>query len=113
TTSVAAQKPGVPAREGTRNMAAATTRRRARRIGALALTVVTTMVATTLGSAPAQAAVQEPPRPAFYETPAALPAANGAVIRREKLTYLLDPLDATSLVRNSHRILYKSTNRAG
>lgn len=70
-------------------------------------------VATSL-AAPAQAVeVHEPPRPSFYETPAALPSADGTVIRSERLTYLLDPLDATSLVRNSTRVLYKSTNRRG
>lgn len=61
----------------------------------------------------ANAVVDEPPRPAFYEAPATLPAANGALIRSEKMTFLLDPLDATSLVRNATRVLYKSTNRAG
>lgn len=64
-------------------------------------------------AAPAQAVVDEPPRPAFYEAPATLPAANGTVIRSEKLSFLLDPLDATSLVRNATRILYKTTNRTG
>lgn len=61
----------------------------------------------------ASAAVVEPPRPAFYEAPATLPAANGAVIRSEKMTFLLDPLDATSLVRNAQRVLYRTTNRTG
>ena len=61
----------------------------------------------------ANAVVDEPPRPAFYEAPATLPGANGTLIRSEKMTFLLDPLDATSLVRNATRVLYKSTNRAG
>lgn len=58
-------------------------------------------------------AVTEPPRPAFYETPASLPATNGAVIRSEPMTFLLDPLDASSISRTSTRVLYRSTNRAG
>lgn len=62
---------------------------------------------------PAQAVVDEPPRPAFYEAPATLPAANGALIRSEAQTFLLDPLNATSLVTNAKRVLYKTTNRAG
>lgn len=61
----------------------------------------------------ANAVVDEPPRPAFYEAPATLPGANGTLIRSEKMTFLLDPLDATSLVRNATRVLYKTTNRAG
>lgn len=91
---------------------AAVTHRRARRFSALALSLVTT-VAVAAFSPTASAAVEEPPRPSFYEAPANLPAANGAVIRSEKLDYLLDPLDATSLVRDSVRVLYKTTNRAG
>ncbi|QIK77325.1 lipase [Nocardioides piscis] len=70
-------------------------------------------VSTAVLATPAHAEVVEPPRPAFYEAPATLPSTNGSVIRSEKLTYLLDPLDATSLVRNSTRVLYKTTNRAG
>lgn len=69
--------------------------------------------AVVVVAAPAQAVVDEPPRPAFYEAPATLPGANGAVIRSEKMTFLLDPLDATSLVRNATRVLYRSTNRTG
>src|SRR5690606_25589890 len=81
---------------------------------ALAAALITTVSAAALTATPAQAAdVVEPPRPAFYEAPATLPAANGAVIRTEKLTYLLDPLDATSLWRNSARVVYTTTNRAG
>ena len=71
------------------------------------------LVALLLGTPTAGAVVPEPPRPAFYETPAVLPAANGAVIRSEKVAFLLDPLDATSLVRNAQRVLYRTTNRAG
>jgi len=64
-------------------------------------------------AAPAHAVVEEPPRPAFYEAPATLPSANGAVIRTEQMSFLLDPLNATSLVTNAQRVLYKTTNRAG
>lgn len=95
-------------------MATTTRTRRARLTATIAAALITTVSAAMLTATPAQAAdVVEPPRPAFYEAPATLPAANGAVIRTEKLTYLLDPLDATSLVRNSTRVLYKTTNRAG
>lgn len=69
--------------------------------------------AIVLVAAPTQAAVVEPPRPAFYEAPATLPAANGTVIRTEQMSFLLDPLNATSLVTNAKRVLYKTTNRAG
>ena len=64
-------------------------------------------------AAPAQAVVVEPPRPAFYEAPATLPAANGTVIRSETMSFLLDPANATSLVTNAKRVLYKTTNRSG
>lgn len=61
---------------------------------------------------PAQA-YTEPPRPAFYEAPATLPAVNGSLIRTEPATFKLDPLNATSVSRTVTRVLYKSTNRAG
>ena len=82
------------------------------------LTLLTMLTATltgvlALGTTPAGAVVPEPPRPAFYEAPATLPSANGAVIRSEKVDFLLDPLDATSLVRDAKRVLYRTTNRAG
>lgn len=79
----------------------------------LAAAVSLVLAAGALGTTSAGAVVPEPPRPAFYEAPATLPNANGAVIRSEKMTFLLDPLDATSLVRNAQRVLYRSTNRAG
>lgn len=92
----------------------ARSRRQATRFTALLTTTITAVVtATALGTTPASAAVAEPPRPAFYETPATLPAANGALIRSEKMTFLLDPLDVTSLVRNANRVLYRTTNRRG
>lgn len=99
---------------------AATSRRRthargrsARAIASLFTILTATLVTGALAPTTAHAAVAEPPRPAFYETPATLPSANGALIRSEAMTFLLDPLDATSLVRNATRVLYKSTNRAG
>ncbi|MBS2939173.1 hypothetical protein KDN32_15640 [Nocardioides sp. J2M5] len=82
-------------------------------IASLVTLLTTTLAVGALGQAPAGAVVPEPPRPAFYEAPATLPSANGAVIRSEKMTFLLDPLDATSLVRNANRVLYRTTNRAG
>jgi len=99
---------------------AATSRRRthargrsARAIASLFTILTATLVTGALAPTTAHAAVAEPPRPAFYETPASLPSANGALIRSEAMTFLLDPLDVTSLVRNAKRVLYKSTNRAG
>jgi pimeloyl-ACP methyl ester carboxylesterase len=77
------------------------------------LTILLCTVLAALGTSSASAVVPEPPRPAFYETPATLPSANGTVIRSEEMTFLLDPLDATSLVRNAQRVLYKTTNRSG
>ncbi len=91
-------------------MAAAPVRRA---IASLVTLLTATLAVGTLGTTAADAVVPEPPRPAFYETPATLPSANGAVIRSEKMSFLLDPLDATSLVRNANRVLYRSTNRAG
>ena len=99
---------------------AATSRRRthargrsARAIASLFTILTATLVTGAVAPTTAHAAVAEPPRPAFYETPASLPSANGALIRSEAMTFLLDPLDVTSLVRNAKRVLYKSTNRAG
>ena len=88
------------------------THTRSRTAGAIAaLTIFLTALAP--GTSSAQAVVAEPPRPAFYEAPATLPGTNGAVIRSEKVAFLLDPLDATSLVRNAQRVLYRTTNRTG
>ena len=101
-------------------MAAAPSRRRvptARAIATgtalVATTLTTTIAVTALGTTSAHAVVPEPPRPAFYEAPSTLPSANGAVIRSEHVDFLLDPLDATSLVRNADRVLYRTTNRTG
>lgn len=92
---------------------AAAAPRRTWRSGVLALTTITALIFSGMGASPAASAVAEPPRPAFYETPAVLPSANGTVIRSQKVDFLLDPLDATSLVRNANRVLYKTTNRTG
>jgi len=86
-------------------------RRRAAR--AAASVVATALAGVTLAVvAPAQA-VPEPPRPAFYEAPAQLPAANGDVVRWEPQPFLLDPAKASSLVRDSRRVMYRSTDRSG
>lgn len=85
--------------------------KRARTLVAALATIVAPAI--VLVAAPAQAVVDEPPRPAFYDAPVTLPPANGDVIRSEKLAFLLDPLDASSLVKNSWRIMYRTTNRTG
>lgn len=89
-----------------------TARSRSRLLGALTTAAATTVLAVS-GLAPAEASSPEPPRPAFYQTPAALPSANGALIRQERLTYFLDAANFAGTVADSRRLLYKSTNRAG
>src|SRR6476660_1186829 len=84
-----------------------------RRATTALVTLTATLAVGGLSTSTATAVVPEPSRPAFYEAPAVLPSTNGAVIRSEKVAFLLDPLDATSLVRNAQRVLYRSTNRAG
>ena len=90
-------------------------RQSSRRSASTLLAALVTVVLVTVATAtsPAGAAVGEPPRPSFYEAPATLPAANGDVIRSEPMSFLLDPLDATSLVRNAQRVLYRTTDRTG
>ena len=90
-----------------------TSSRRRSTAALLAVLASLAVAVASLGTAPAAATVAEPPRPAFYEAPATLPGTNGAVIRSEKVDFLLDPLDATSLVRNANRVLYRTTNRTG
>ncbi len=90
-----------------------TSSRRRSTAALLAVLASLAVAVASLGTAPASATVAEPPRPAFYEAPATLPGTNGAVIRSEKVDFLLDPLDATSLVRNANRVLYRTTNRTG
>ena len=84
-----------------------------RRATAALVLLAATLTMGAVSTPTAGAVVPEPPRPAFYEAPAVLPSANGAVIRSEKVAFLLDPLDATSLVRNAQRVLYRTTNRTG
>ena len=90
-----------------------TARRAALAVATLLTTVLATVLLAPLGAGPAAAAVDEPPRPPFYEAPAVLPTTNGAVIRSEPVQFLLDPLDATSLVRDARRVLYRTTDRTG
>lgn len=87
--------------------------KRARTLVASITTLMASAVVVVSAPTAATAVVEEPPRPAFYEAPATLPATNGAVIRTEPMSFLLDPADATSLVTNAKRVLYKTTNRAG
>ncbi len=94
-------------------MAAAASRRRTHVPSWWAGAMAGVLLLAPLGTTSASAVVPEPPRPPFYEAPATLPGANGAVIRSEKVDFLLDPLDATSLVRGANRVLYKTTNRSG
>lgn len=77
--------------------------------------LVTTSIALVAAAAttmPAEAAT-EPPRPAFYEAPATLPAGNGTVIRTEALTFKLDPANVNAVGFNTKRVLYTSTTRTG
>ncbi|MDO5498926.1 MAG: lipase family protein [Propionibacteriaceae bacterium] len=84
--------------------------RRPVRAGIAALGIA--LISAALGTpSPAYAVDQD--RPAFYQTPADLPAENGAVIRSEPMTYRLDPAQVNTVVMNSWRVLYKSTDRAG
>jgi hypothetical protein len=49
----------------------------------------------------------------FYETPTALPANNGDVIRSEPSIFYLDPINLIKIDANVQRILYRSTDRTG
>ncbi|MFC6152137.1 lipase family protein [Nocardioides yefusunii] len=51
--------------------------------------------------------------PAFYETPAVLPAADGALIRSEPMEFALDPLKVHTVRYTAERILYSSRARTG
>lgn len=81
------------------------------RIHRVAVATVAVALGATLGAAPVTAA--EPPRPAFYEQPAALPAANGDLVRQEAMTYLLDPAGVADVAATSTRVMYRSTDRTG
>ena len=78
-----------------------------------ALAASTIAVAMTVAGAVAPATAAESPRPTFYEAPASLPSANGALIRSEKLDFLLDPLKVHTVAYDATRVLYKTTNRTG
>ncbi|WP_394940648.1 lipase family protein [Psychromicrobium sp. YIM B11713] len=49
----------------------------------------------------------------FYQLPAQLPSANGALIRQEASAYYLDPFKTTSADADVTRVMYKSTNSLG
>ena len=66
----------------------------------------------SLVAVPAQAAGDDDVLP-FYRPPAALPSADGDLVRSEPITYLLDPAGVSNLAVTSTRVLYRSTNRAG
>lgn len=99
---------GLPTREGEAPVRShLSARPRARTLLAAAVAAVVVPF-TTVPTASA-----EEPRPAFYEAPATLPSTNGAVIRTEKLSFLLDPADLVATKYDAHRVLYRSTNRTG
>lgn len=83
---------------------------RARRTRGL-LAAAAALALLPFGAVPTASA--EEPRPAFYEAPATLPATNGAVIRTEKLGFLLDPAHLHASAYTAERVLYRSTNRTG
>jgi pimeloyl-ACP methyl ester carboxylesterase len=87
--------------------------RRLRRLAVV--TALVTLGATTgagVGAAPVHAD-DEPGRPAFYEAPATLPAADGDLVRHEPMSYLLDPAGVAGLHHRATRVLYRSTDRTG
>lgn len=49
----------------------------------------------------------------FYETPTALPARNGDVIRNEPASFYLDPARLVRVPAKVNRVLYRSTDRRG
>lgn len=49
----------------------------------------------------------------FYVPPATLPATNGNVIRREPMSFYLDPINLIRVPAQATRIMYRSTNAAG
>ncbi|MCX2971758.1 MULTISPECIES: lipase family protein [Streptomyces] len=83
--------------------------RRRGRTAAAALALVSAL-ALGLAAAPGARADDRPP---FYEPPAALPAANGDVIRTEPAAFHLDPLRLTEADAHVDRIMYRSTDGAG
>ena len=103
-------RPGPRAEEP---LATRTTRTTRRTRWATALAVLALSVAALSPTAAEAAEVVEPPRPAFYEAPATLPATNGAVIRTAPQPFVLDVADVASKVKDARRILYRTTNRTG
>lgn len=79
-----------------------TRRRRRHAVGVLIALAITVMTACEPG-----------PRPPFYEPPPTLPARNGDIVRSEPSSFFLDPLKAIKADAAVHRIMYRSTNRAG
>ncbi|MFC7491539.1 MULTISPECIES: lipase family protein [unclassified Knoellia] len=53
----------------------------------------------------------EPPRPAFYEPPASIPATPGAILRTEPATQFIDPLGLSDLNVSATRVMYASKDR--
>lgn len=99
-------------------------RRRIRTVAALLAVSTLTAVGGATGSRAADpipgtagagtsTGVVEPPRPAFYEPPAAIPALAGTVIRSEPATFLLDPLHLSSTMVTATRVMYASRDVKG
>lgn len=78
----------------------------------LALVALTAALAGTL-VAPVGASATDEQLPPFYVAPAVLPSTNGALVRSEPMTHLLDPEDLSQSLYSTTRILYRSTNRTG
>lgn len=70
-----------------------------------------------LAASPAHATALTDPgdasRPAFYQAPAQLPAANGGLVKAEPEPFYLDPVNLAGTAVTSQRIMYKSTDRTG
>ena len=49
----------------------------------------------------------------FYRTPTTLPATNGALVRSETATFVLDPIVKVKPPSKTFRVMYRSTNRTG
>ncbi|GAA1336816.1 lipase family protein [Arthrobacter roseus] len=80
---------------------------------AAALAVGTGLPAQAVQNVPAPGLQAEPAVPPFYQTPEALPANNGALIRHEPSVFYLDPLKALKAPATVERIMYRSTDSQG
>lgn len=85
---------------------------------ALALTSLVLAVPTSNAAVTPVAAAPAATAPAagdlsFYDTPAALPAGNGDLVRSEPATFYLDPLRAIRAPGTATRIMYRSTSSFG